>query len=128
MPFPVKNIRNACRLSGITLAELEREIGIGNGVIAKWENGKKSPPLDRLQMIARRFGMTVEELSTPDYPEWEIAASVLNAKNAAVQEDSGITDTQREIIRRIPQLSEQTCLALLAAINAIEESRNRQDD
>lgn len=65
MPFPVDNIRRLCALDGITLAELERELGIGNGVIARWEKKKTSPPYDRLKQIADRFGATVEQISEP---------------------------------------------------------------
>lgn len=63
MPFPVNNIRRQCAINGITIAELERELGFGNGVIARWERNKAAPPYDRLKQIADRFGITVEELS-----------------------------------------------------------------
>mgnify|MGYP002515605954 CR=1 FL=1 len=42
MAFPVQNIRDACEKKGITLAELERKLGIGNGVIASWEKAKRN--------------------------------------------------------------------------------------
>ena len=62
MPFPVDNIRAACAENGITLAELERAIGMGNGVIGKWEKMKGSPPHERLMQIADYLGTTVEVL------------------------------------------------------------------
>ena len=42
MAFPVQNIRDACEKKGITLAGWERKLGIGNGVIARWEKAKRN--------------------------------------------------------------------------------------
>ncbi len=63
MPFPVDKIRALCKLKNTSLAQLERELGIGNGVIARWENAKGCPPYDRLSAIAEKLGVTVEELA-----------------------------------------------------------------
>ena len=35
-------IRNLCRNQGISIAELERKAGIGNGIIARWSKSKPS--------------------------------------------------------------------------------------
>ncbi len=77
MPFPVDNIRMACAIKGTTIAELERDLKIGNGVIARWEHSKKSPPYDRLVAIAERLGTTVDALSRPDIAAMELTANVL---------------------------------------------------
>lgn len=82
MPFPVNNIRRQCAIYGITIAELERELGFGNGVIARWERNKAAPPYDRLKQIADRFGITVEELS-----EEKLHLPVRSTKQ---QSDSGL--------------------------------------
>ena len=71
MAFPVGNIRRYCKAKGITLAELERKLGIGNGVIARWEKAKASPPIDRLTAIAEELDTTIDELCK----EEEIPAS-----------------------------------------------------
>lgn len=63
MAFPVSNIRKRCKEKGMTLAELERKLGFGNGVIARWEKAKTSPPLDRLSAIAEELDTSLEELS-----------------------------------------------------------------
>lgn len=62
MPFPVENIREACKDKGTTIAEVERALGIGNGVIGKWENGKKSPPIDRIISLAEFLGVPLQQL------------------------------------------------------------------
>lgn len=56
----VENIRSRCKRLGLTLAELERETGIGNGVIARWD--KHSPRIDLIWKVAQRLGCTVDDL------------------------------------------------------------------
>ena len=54
------NIKSRCKEGNITLRTLERETEIGNGVIAKWENGY--PRVDTLKKIADYFGCTIDDL------------------------------------------------------------------
>ena len=56
----VDKIRQLCKESGNTLASLERSLGIGNGVIARWDAHK--PSVDRVKAVADYFGCTVDEL------------------------------------------------------------------
>lgn len=63
MSFPVWNIREVCAEKGITIAEVERALKIGNGVIAKWEFGKRYPPLDRIEAIADYLEVPVSRLT-----------------------------------------------------------------
>lgn len=51
-----------CRQRGISIAKLEREVGIGNGTIGKW--GKSSPTVDSLKKVADHFGVSVDALLT----------------------------------------------------------------
>lgn len=53
-------IRQMCKERHITIAELERVTGIGNGVIARWDNF--NPRVDRIKLVADYFGVTVDEL------------------------------------------------------------------
>lgn len=73
----VDRIKALCEERGITLAELERTLKIGNGVIARWRKSK--PAYDRIAKVAAYFGVTPEYLisgdteknSSPDYSEEE---------------------------------------------------------
>lgn len=56
----VEKIKDLCRERGISLWMLERELGIGNGVIARWK--KSSPRIDSVKLVADYFGVTVDEL------------------------------------------------------------------
>ncbi len=56
----VERIKMLCKESGITLAELERLVGIGNGIIARWK--KSSPKADSLKKVADHFGVSTDYL------------------------------------------------------------------
>lgn len=68
MPFPVDNIRRGCKAKGMTLAELERKLKIGNGVIRRWENAKTSPPINRLLEISEILEIPLDELCGNENP------------------------------------------------------------
>lgn len=56
----LENIYALCKKNGISVFALEKAVGIGNGTIARW--GKSSPRVDRLQSVAKYFGVTVDDL------------------------------------------------------------------
>lgn len=56
----VDNIQRLCKEKGTSIWSLERETGIGNGVIGKW--AKSSPRVDSLRKVADYFGVTIDEL------------------------------------------------------------------
>lgn len=53
-------IRKLNQEKGITVAELERRTGIGNGVIRRWDT--HSPSADKLQRVAKELNTTVDYL------------------------------------------------------------------
>lgn len=67
--FPVNNIRKICKLRNTSLAEIERDTGIGNGTIARWETSPRSPQFDHLQKISERLDCTLEELYSGELKE-----------------------------------------------------------
>ena len=54
------NITKLCKSKGISVARLERETGIGNGTISRWENS--SPTIDSVRKVAKFFEVTIDEL------------------------------------------------------------------
>ena len=56
----VDNIRRLCERQGITLAELERTLSLGNGTVAKWD--KSSPGILRVKAVADFFNVTIDSL------------------------------------------------------------------
>lgn len=58
----VQRIKELCKAKGITVAELERRCGIGNGIIARWKTSK--PSYERLAKVAKELETSVEYLQT----------------------------------------------------------------
>lgn len=56
----VGNISELCKSNCLTVAELERKIGLGNGVIRRWN--EMNPRVDRLKLVADYFGVTIDDL------------------------------------------------------------------
>lgn len=55
-----ENIKTLCKSKGITIAELERTIGLGNGTIRRWN--WNSPSLNKVRKVAEYFGVSVDDL------------------------------------------------------------------
>lgn len=58
----LKNIIRMCKAQGISIAKLERETGISNGTISRWETS--SPTVGNVHKVAAYLGTTVDELLT----------------------------------------------------------------
>lgn len=53
-------IDSLCKERGTTIAEVERSIGIGNGVIRRWN--EHSPRVESLKRVADFFEVSMDEL------------------------------------------------------------------
>lgn len=58
------NILRLCKENGISIAKLEKECGLGNATIRRWESS--SPNVDSLSRVANFFGCTVDDLLRKD--------------------------------------------------------------
>ena len=54
------NISKLCKENGISVAKLERETGIGNGTIGRWN--VSSPNVANLKAVADFFRVSMDEL------------------------------------------------------------------
>ena len=52
-------IKELCESQGITVAELERELGFSNSTIRKWGNST-SPSIDKIIKISEYFNVSVD--------------------------------------------------------------------
>lgn len=59
-------IAQLCKQRGISISKLEKEVGIGNGTIGRWE--KSSPTVESIKKVADYFGVSVDSLisATPN--------------------------------------------------------------
>lgn len=91
------NIKELATQRKISIAELERTLGFGNGSISKWN--KQSPSTEKLKKVADYFDVSTDYLLDRE-PSKNI--SVEDALNAIMSYDGKpITDNDREILRGI---------------------------
>lgn len=57
-----KRIQELCKSSGISMNQLEQELGFGKGYLSKL--GKSIPNVSKIQLIANYFNVTVDYLMT----------------------------------------------------------------
>lgn len=55
-----ERIKNLAQKRGMSLPALEAELGFGNSTIVKWD--KSTPNADKLNAVAKYFGVTMEYL------------------------------------------------------------------
>ncbi len=93
------NIKDLAAQKKISVAELERTLGFGNGSISKWN--KQSPSADKLKKVADYFGVTIDYLLDRK-PAAKTNATIEEALDSVMSYDGKpITDNDREVLRGI---------------------------
>ncbi|MGI6335936.1 MAG: helix-turn-helix transcriptional regulator [Clostridiales bacterium] len=93
----VTRIRALCRQRAITLTELERVCGFGQGAIAKW--AYKIPSVARVEKVADYFGVSVDYLldrTVPAQDASKLSGAYLSLARTA--QDSGIAPEDIELL------------------------------
>lgn len=65
----VEKIRELCEKKGISISKLERETGLGNGIIGKWEKFGREPKFVHIKAIADYFGVPVSAITGEEQKE-----------------------------------------------------------
>ena len=55
-----ENIRKLCAEAKISISQLERKTGLGNGTICRWK--QCAPTVTKLKLVADYFDVTLEHL------------------------------------------------------------------
>lgn len=50
------------REGGITQEQLGRELGVSNKTVSRWETGTYLPPVEMLQALSNKYGVSINEL------------------------------------------------------------------
>ena len=74
-----KNIKHLREINGETLEELGKKVFLSKTAISGYEAGRRKPDFEKLVIIAKHFGKTVDELLHTDLTE--IQASNINDKS-----------------------------------------------
>ena len=64
----LEKINSLCKQKGISIAQLEREMGFANATIRRWD--AVDPGVEKVEKVADYFGVTIDSLisTEPDAP------------------------------------------------------------
>lgn len=71
----VQNIRSLAQMRRTSIKQIEKDLGLGNGMIGKWEDSKRSPPFETVEVIANYLGVSILELAGIEPSESENTAA-----------------------------------------------------
>lgn len=55
-----QNIKRICSEKKISISKLEKDVGLGNGTVGKWQT--VTPRVDSIQLVATYLGIPLAEL------------------------------------------------------------------
>ena len=109
----VNRIRALCRSKNTSITKIEEELHFANGTIGKWKNGKKTPPLEKVILIAERLGTTPEYILRGEQKE-----------KPALQMENGLMEIDAIFEQLTP--SRQAKLLELARLYLDDQRRNEE--
>lgn len=110
----VKNIKSFAQIRGTSIKQIEKDLGLGNGMIGKWEDSKKSPPFETIEVIADYLGASILELAgiTPRENE-----------KAPATEGEGLSAARQKLYDAIANLTDEQCTKLLGVVEWAKENK-----
>ena len=106
-------IKELCQEKGISVRQCERDAGISERTIARWD--VSIPSVDKVMLVARSLGVPVSELLGEEKPTTE--------GGEYVSESPSLNAKREELIHDIFRLTDQQASALLALIKAFLRCR-----
>ena len=55
-----KKYKELLKNSGKTSYQVSKDTGIGENTLSQWKNGRSTPKIDKLKVIADYFGVSIE--------------------------------------------------------------------
>lgn len=99
----LERMKALCKENNISITKLENEMGYGNGSLAKAKNISG----ERVYEVAQYFGVSMEYL--------------MGKENKKPTDDSGLSETKRELIDFANSLSEEEAGTMLRMMKAFYE-------
>lgn len=115
-----ENLKSLRRIHGLTQAQLASEIGTSQGAIYFWEKGINTPSFAYLKKMSIIFNITVEELIDDNENTSIALLSSLNLRS--------LTEIDRLIIDKLPQMSISQKRIILSVINTILENKSQDNE
>lgn len=83
------------KASGLSQEELADKLGISRQAISKWERAEASPDTDNLILLARIYGISLDELLSTDEKDEDIKAEVVDRIEKQEQVELENIETER---------------------------------
>ena len=104
-------IKELCRINGITITELEKNLGYGNGSLAKSSTIKS----DRLQDIAKYFGTTIDYLVNGE-------SYYLNEDTALLAEELATRPTLKVLFDASRNVPDESLMAVAMLLEKLKKT------
>ena len=95
---------------GLTFNRIERELGLGNGTIKRWND--QSPRLDKLTAVARFVGVSLDylvfgELQTESTPNRELDLARVKEEQGLLCDGSPLSSLETDLVAMFRLLPEE---------------------
>lgn len=106
----VSRIDSLAKSKGTSIAEIERNIGFGNGKIGKWKKAPKSPPFESLLSVANYLETNISYLTG------ETGDPSAGIKKDPIPKDGAVSQEKQQLLDMIDGLSDEQCRKLAGFI------------
>lgn len=96
-----RNLLRLMKMSGKTQNEVAGRVGVSQGTISDWTNGRSYPRMDKVQLLAELFGVQKSEL----------VEDVYIAKETVSEQDQRILD----MFHKVPEKNRELLLSIIQA-------------
>lgn len=115
-----ERIKELCKENGISMNQLEKEIGVGSGYISKI--GSSTPNMKNIQKIAEYFNVSTDYLMLgKDVEKYSPEQAKLIIE---IRKDKGLA----KALRRYFELSSEQKKHILDAIELFDKEKNNKND
>lgn len=95
----LESVRMFCNIRNTTIKQMEKDLGIGNGVIAKWAKRGTDPSYERIVQIARYLDCTPPEITFGHRQPGEIEG-ITEKEKTLLEAFRSLTAAQQDFVLR----------------------------
>ena len=100
---------------GLTQAQLGEELGIAGKTVSRWETGTYLPPVEMLQLLSRRYGVSINDLLAGErIPPEQLPARAEETLRLVMRQTPFLLQEQQRFWRRKWRRDHRGLLAMLA--------------
>ena len=105
-----RNLKRIMEQKGVTRTDISEALGISYFTVSDWVKGKKYPRMDKVELLARYFGISMSDL-------------IELPTNTPTNDEIVLTDGERmivQLLRRLPEDKQKMAIQMLRVALADE--------